>query len=99
MTLDLDENGVHSRRWARGEYPDKKSRKKKPLYGNKLPTEQKTSTYSSSSRLTSYLKGQSLSDAENFKASESVFFNQLTEKYVPRGSAPEKIREEMELAL
>ena len=40
-----------------------------------------------------------MSDADNFKASESVYFNQLAEKYVPRGSPPEKIREEMELAL
>jgi hypothetical protein len=39
------------------------------------------------------MKGQSIAEADNFKASESTYFNQLAEKYVPRGSPPEKIRE------
>ena len=47
----------------------------------------KTSTYSSSSRLTSYLKGPSVFEGDSFRGPESDF-NQLTEKYVPRGSDP-----------
>lgn len=48
--------------------------------------------HSSSSRLASMMKGHSMSEAESFKVSESAYYNQLAEKYVPRGTAPEKVR-------
>lgn len=88
--------GGAQRAWA-GEYGDRKSKSRKKALGSRQLTEpNKTSTYSSSSRLTSLLlRGGSVSE----EMSESAFFNQLAEKYVPRGTPAEKVREEMELAL
>jgi len=49
--------------------------------------------------MTSYIKGYSVSDADTFKYNDSIYFNQVAEKYVPRGAPHEKIKEEMLLAL
>ena len=64
--FEIDENGYSSKKSSKNnEYLDKKNRSKKKLVVNhKLHEHPKTSTYSSSSRLTSFLKGQSISDAE-----------------------------------
>jgi hypothetical protein len=68
-TFEIDGIGG-SRNWAGGEYGEKRSRKKRNMIGNRLNTEQgKISTYSSSSKLTSMLRGQSMSEADNFKVS------------------------------
>ena len=69
------------RQWANGEYGEHRGGKsrRKPGMALRLNTEQngKTSTYSSSSRLTSLMKGHSMSEADSFKGSESMFYNQL----------------------
>jgi len=36
--------------------------------------------------MTSYIKGYSISDADTFKYNDSNYFNQVAEKYVPRGA-------------
>lgn len=42
--------------------------------------------------MNSYIKGYSVSDAETFKYNDSIYFNQVAEKYVPRGAPHEKIK-------
>lgn len=67
-----------SRNWVIGEYGLRRIKKKRNPIGARLYTDHgKVSTYSSSSKLTSFFKGQSMSEADNFKSSESALLNQL----------------------
>jgi hypothetical protein len=63
--IDSEDGELESRaQWANGEYNERRTKsKRKPGMGHRLGSEHhgKTSTYSSSSRLTSMLRGQSVS--------------------------------------
>ncbi len=69
------------------DFTERKTRKKLPHIFNHASTDYgKISSFSSNSKIQSYLRGNSLAENDAFKQTDSAIINQISEKYVPRGT-------------